>query len=257
MKKLILMTAVSGILLSCNQQQPILQPVVPQYSNGELNKRVKIKIAENPNNPFDSIGIWHNSILDSLRSYEHQTGDTTRSGHNRYLEQFAKKYRHTNIKLSRLPVFESAIRKDFKKVLLSQPLSESAKKMLMRLVGVLENIQSTNSFNEYKQKIENQEIKIIASPLPKMEKGLLLVTASMLRHSGYYWMNVFNELPENNTRKNGFLRKLLGAISSVGADVTTAAYHYAKNTRPDGIILEASRMSYICGYYTGWYDNQY
>lgn len=35
----------------------------------------------NKANPFDSVGYWHNRVLDAVHDYIHQKGDTSNAGH--------------------------------------------------------------------------------------------------------------------------------------------------------------------------------
>lgn len=230
----------------------VSNPPVSNAINATFSHQVSV--AGNPANPYDSIGILHNIILDSLRNYVVRTNDTSRIGKSAYLNKFLKGYRGINFMPAYNPELEFNICTNYKSVLLNVPFSAEGKAMLQRIANVLEQIQSTQEFSNYAGQIKAIEQEILAGRLFPKEKNYLLIVSSVLRHSGYYWMEEFNNGNVSQTMGLfGFLRKVAGVIAAIGADATTAGYHYFKNSPYDHLVVESAWMSGICGYYTGWW----
>ncbi|GEM_PF-722888 len=213
--------------------------------------RHQLSVAANPSNPYDSIGILHNLFLDTLRKYVSQTGDTSRTGKGAYLQQVARAYRGISFQPTDNPESEVNICTDYKSVLLNQPVSVDCKAILHRLVEVLDGVQSANAFNSYANKIKAIELEVMNAGFMQREEQFLLTVSSVMRHSGYYWMEAFNNGGVAHPMGLGkFLRKIAGLLALIGADATTAGYHYLKNSPYDHLILESAWMSEVCQYYT-------
>lgn len=250
-KLIILVTAVA--LGSCNKSKydtveretSSSLPISMLMSNSQLN------IAANPANPYDSIGILHNMFLDSLRRYVSRTKDTTRTGKAAYLQHVARAYHGISFQPTGNPEQEVNICTDYKSVLLNQQVSVDCKAILHRLVEVLDGVQSANAFNSYANKIKAIELEVLNAGFMQREEHFLLTVSSVMRHSGYYWMEAFNNGGVAHPMGLGkFLRKIAGLLALIGADATTAGYHYLKNSPYDHLILESAWMSEVCQYYT-------
>lgn len=214
----------------------------------------QLTIAANPANPYDSIGILHNMFLDALRRYVSRTKDTTRTGKAAYLRQVAKAYRGISFQPTYNPEAEQNICTDYKSVLLNQPLSAGCKAMLRSLVNVLECVPSATAFTSYLNDIKGIEHEILKAGFTQREEQFLLTVSSVLRYSGYYWMDTFNNGGVAHPMGLGkFLRKVAGMLALIGADATTAGYHYLKNSPYDHLILESAWMSEVCQYYTAYW----
>lgn len=204
----------------------------------------------NIKNPFDSIGIWHNVILDSLHTYTLKTSDTTKGGIRKYIAGFAK--RHWNIELSTsskllLPLWDKENR-DYKKLLLHERLSDTGQMLQQELFRAIDSIKSIEYFDRFQNKIEDIEKRVLANKgLSEKEHNLLLVMTAVARHSAYYWEDKFGNIPDEifARKKKGLFKKILKCISTVGADVTSAGFYYLENRPIPDIISDAANMSYL------------
>lgn len=231
----------------------------PTGMNGQPNVEPAIKTfsysaADNPYNPMDSVGKLHNILLDSLRKYVKRTNDTTHAGRGYYLSYLAKTFWNYDYIPTKNEALERKICIDYKSVMLVDTFSVQAKNFITQMISVLEGIESTKEFGLYAQKIRSIEQNISSAGLPVVEQKYLFVVASLLRHSGYYWMDQFEQgYVTQKAGIFGFLRKVAGVIAGIAADATTAGYHYLKNSPIDHLVIESAWMSEVCGYYTGWY----
>jgi hypothetical protein len=126
------------------------------------------------------------------------------------------------------------------------------------LSDAVQSIKDLDHYDVYKQQIVAIENKISSDKLNADETKNLLMTASILRYSGYYWINAFKsgdvvyhnqgggmDMPDN------IFRKIAGVIVGICADASVVAAGYLSGDY--SIIGEAGDWSYVCGYGTGWY----
>jgi hypothetical protein len=202
-------------------------------------------------NPYDSVGVLHNIALDALRKYVKTTNDTTRAGKAIYLNRFfhanyGRQVKHVDYPNEKLGCL------NYKAIMLQQKVSPEAMGFFKELSRTLDSIKDTEHYGSFKLRIVATENNILNATLPENEKRNLLVTASVLRYSGYYWMNAFSDgsvQPAAGT--DGILRKIAGVIAGIGSDATVVAYCYFHNILD--IVDATVTWSAICGYYTGWY----
>jgi hypothetical protein len=143
---------------------------------------------------------------------------------------------------------------DYHSYMLRPEFSDEAKAFTRALMATLDGVTGTENFEAYKAALIQTEQKVMASStINPLEKRYLLTTASVLRHSGCYWMKVFSAQLIQKKGLLGFLRKVAGVITGIAADATVVGWHVVKGSSWDVIIEETVTWSEICGYYTGWY----
>jgi len=136
--------------------------------------------------------------------------------------------------------------------MLTQKVSKTAQGFFVELSKALDSIKDLDHYADFKKQIERTESSIMAAKLPTAEQTNLLITASVLRYSGYYWMEAYrNGDVEPLDGLDGLIRKILGVITGIAADATVVAYSYFLD--PINIAGNTAWMSELCGYYTGWY----
>jgi hypothetical protein len=252
--KVLLFTSISLLFLAMSCQKKVADPITLEIkSDTALAKSDKIPLPDNTQNPFDHVGKIHNRLMDSLIKNEMITGDTTRIAKRKFLRSLSE-FKNIPIDKPDDLTLEQAIYRDYKKVLQSIPLTSESKAFLKLLIASLESISLEKGYTPFFKEIIAIETEILSSKIEKKEMGTLLVFSSVLRHSGFYWMDTFsNKQMVKGKGILGLLRKIAGVITAISADASTAAWHYAKNSPYDHMVEEAIRMSVVCGYYTGWY----
>jgi hypothetical protein len=252
--KAIIKTLAAGLIVllaACNKENA---PVSYVTDSKPLIMALSLSSTDpcaNPLNPYDSIGLLHNIALDSLRHYVKASHDTTRLGKSNYLHRFfqynyGREVTHVNYPNEKLGCL------NYKAIMLQQKVSPQSMGFFKELSCSLDSIKDTEHYGSYKGRIVVTENKILEAGLSEHEKRNLLITASVLRYSGYYWMNAFNDSsvqPVAGT--DGIFRKIAGVIAGIGSDATVVAYCYFHNILD--IVDATVTWSAICGYYTGWY----
>jgi hypothetical protein len=241
------------VMAGCSKNMPEENKQKPEVLQQSGDKSAAANPAANPDNPYDYIGVIHNVLLDSLRKYKERSRDTTHAGTVNYLRAYFKKEGSTTVP----PVMDKPtgirIIQDYHPYMLRPEFSKETNAFTRSLMATLDGITGTENYGAYKASIVRTELQIMDSPISPLEKKYLLVTASVLRHSGHHWMKVFSSGLVQKKGLLGFLRKLAGVITGIAADATVVGWHVVKGSSWDVIIEETVTWSEICGYYTGWY----
>lgn len=243
-----------GLLLlagACKQDAPP-KPFATMSVANKQALRARTLPAEDPAypvNPYDSLGKRHNELLDSLRQYARQTGDTTAAGAGNYLSAYFLKHQGVRLKPSFDPQLGQAILKDYHPYFFQAGFSAEGQRLLRQMMATLDAVENPYHFAAYKAGMIAVEDQALKNKLPERERGYILVAGAILRYSGYYWMHDLENTP---AQTDSFLRKLAGLIVGIAADGSVAAISFM--TFRANLLLEAVDWSYICGYYTGWYN---
>lgn len=200
-------------------------------------------------NPYDSLGKRHNELLDSLRQYARQTGDTSAAGAGKYLSGYFLKYQGIRLKPSFDPHLGQAIVKDYHPYFFQPGFSAEGQRLVRQMMATLDAVKDPYHFTAYKERMIAVEDQALKGKLPEQERDYILVAGAILRYSGYYWMHDLQNTP---AQTDSFFRKLAGLIVGIAADGSVAAISFM--TFRANLLLEAVDWSYICGYYTGWYN---
>jgi hypothetical protein len=147
----------------------------------------------NPQNPYDSFGYWHNVILDTLdaqgskrelqdlASYSSYAGSLckakgwinrskTTSSHEEIAQKIVEFTTDPNGFLNRLN------------------WSDSAKNRLEKLFTMMDSVGEAGcTFQQLKRTITGFEQEVLESPLPQIDKEVVLKASSTARFSGYRW----------------------------------------------------------------------
>jgi hypothetical protein len=258
MKTMMLSWAVSLIVLltACNKEsRNVPSRTISQNQEALITNRLNSPCA-NEANPFDYLGYLHNVVLDSLRQYVKTTKDTSRLGKAAFLNRYFKNTSDGEFKPFYIPEEKTGCT-NYKAILLGQHVSITALEFLQALCKTLDSIHDLDHYEDYKKQIEQAEAKIMGAELPDSERTNLLMTAAILRYSGYYWMNAFKNgsVQQHGSSQmastDSFLRKIAGVIAGIGADASVIAYCYM--TGDIEILDKTVTWSEVCGYYTGWW----
>ncbi|UZJ63996.1 hypothetical protein OKW96_16510 [Sphingobacterium sp. KU25419] len=245
--------------MGCNKQESFNNENFTGNKLTGVKSEVTFDAPLNKSNPYDALGQVHNEGLAAIHDYKIKTGDTTRRGKTSFLEKWYHERTGIGVNVSSYPRIERTIMQDYKKVLDNLMESPEGKGYMTLLCNTLEATKEVTPFayNRLLKSIIAIEQKIVSSALGEYEHGVLLHVSTMMRHSAHYWSNYLSN-PEITKKQQdkavtNFLRKLAGLIAGVGADVSALAWHYAKNSPYDVMVVESIMMSEICGYYTGWW----
>ncbi|HWV73010.1 MAG TPA: hypothetical protein VN040_14915 [Pseudosphingobacterium sp.] len=203
-------------------------------------------------NPYDHVGALHNLGLESLVSYIRSKKDTTRIGKSRFLHEYFKREYSVELQEGYDLALETKIFKDYRSVYRELSLSPASLTFLDAISDQIEAIKTLDGFATFKEGIQVIEEKILLAKIPENEKSALLVTASVMRHSAYYWFNFVNSDEKMETM--GLLRKIAGVITGIAADGTSALYYMFTRADIFAVLDDAIGMSEICGFYTGGFS---
>jgi hypothetical protein len=246
------------LMAACNKNEsPAVKMATTTDMRALSSQSILTSAAANPQNPYDYIGYEHNIVLDSLRHYAKVNSDTTRRGTYAYLTRYFKNNFGADVRLSYDPNERLACT-DYQALWFNQKISALAMAYWHSLSDAVQGIKDLDHYDSFKQQVVAIENKINADKLAADQKKNLLMTSSILRYSGYYWINAFNngEVVYHNegggmAMPESFLRKVAGVIVGICADASVVAAGYVSGDY--SIIGEAGDWSFVCGYGTGWY----
>lgn len=153
---------------------------------------------ENPLNPYDSFGYWHNLILDSLDAERSKGNCKDLESYAGYAGAFCKAKgwkkngapESSNVKMAQMMVDFTSDPNGFVD---GMQWSDSVKLRIRDLFSRLDTEGASDcSYENLKTTIVGFEQEVLKSSLPKTDKEVILKASSTARFSAYRW----NALPE-------------------------------------------------------------
>jgi hypothetical protein len=241
MKRLIgyLLILISLTATSCNKDS-LMQDVNP---NGVVFSSAVGLHHFNSVNPFDSIGVLHNYLLDVLAS---QPGFDSID-----INQFLYDFAFTDLGVGDLSTTMSlneanaltsdiwfyCLRNEYDSLFHnSHMFSSELKEVILDLLSLLENESDSLIFEDFIDSIKAKENAFLSSSWSGSDSLIYLGMTSVMRHSSYYWQKVMfeefgnspyyehiMEVVSNNEGNNSISRwnwkKFWRGLAVVGADV--------------------------------------
>jgi hypothetical protein len=174
-------------------------PVTPHQSEKFIAMSSSNCLALNPSNPFDSVGIMHNFILDSVLPCA-TISDCVASSNSlisSYYGQYLIGFIMPSVESVSLLLGDTSTW--FEATVDSLQSSNLVKAYLHELFDIITDTTDTTyvDYCVFKSKIVVFENAVTNNNiLTTNEKAQILSASSVARHSGYYWMDEFSE--DNN-----------------------------------------------------------
>lgn len=182
------------LIISCNKNDRILHPEISIIQKlGQPLPAIQIVSPHNPENPFDSVGIWHNEILGYIHSRSNKNLSEPEIA--QLITDFALEhwgYNDMNIKVPTTDWQEHEGLESLQEEIVQQSnLTRQGKNHLDRLLTTIA-VQGMRghdfSYVELRDKIVSMEQQWINDmSLPVNDTNLLQMAASVGRHSAFYW----------------------------------------------------------------------
>lgn len=229
-------------------------------NNGSIESKTSNKeaalslaVASASNNPYDSTGIWHNRLLDSVKGYILKGGSNTREGRVAYLADLAKRNFSLDLSavlrnnLSGVATDPAAIDSRFVDGL---DYTASGKRYILQLIAILKVADNKTALTT-EARIADFENKIMADPgLPSKDKKALLQASSVARYSNRYWSD-FSNSDQVPVTKFKFFKDVWSSVAYIGALVgdVVAAVKGAAGGEKDAVevAVEAANTSVEVG----------
>jgi len=215
-----LLVAVS-ILSSCRHEQTTPTKASIPAPFPLVNETILLEPGpNNPANPFDSVGIWHNTILDSVRAFlDTSTGNYSES--TAYISRFSKKYLRCTVPY--LQDICASVLADtasgFQRVIDESPLTPSVKNYLLQLLHMLKDTRDISSYDDLKKSILKFEFAVAGNKLlPAHDQQIILQASSIARYSSYHWRRIYLAISADQAQA-GPLRWFVTVASDVTAGV--------------------------------------
>lgn len=266
--------AVSVAVYSCHKSEvPSFTPMQHEHvtPSGMVEMTIP-SLPDNTANPYDSIGAWHNEMLDYIHRHESITGVVDEQEISRLIGEFAlQRWGYADMQVT-IPVTlwneGDGIDALPQELVLGSGLSEDGREQLQLLLETITGHsmqEAAFSYTALKSNITELEQRWMDSPsLPVWDTGMLLMASSLARHSAYYWSNdgmlpTIEPAPPMEGQPTGKLmfKKIVRFIAVVQFDATGFIAGYAGGSLKDaaGRAAGASERIYDFFHYGvpgGW-----
>jgi hypothetical protein len=195
-KMAIVMAAVMAVY-SCHKNENV--PFAPErYESSGITEIIEPALSPgpgHPGNPYDSIGAWHNEILDYIHRHGTGTAMVDEQEISRLIVAFAlQRWGYADMMVE-IPVTswneDDGIDALQQELVQESGLSEQGGEQLRMLLETITNHslqEGPFSYHGLKTGIMGLEQQWMDSPsLPVWDTSRLLMAASVARHSAYYW----------------------------------------------------------------------
>ena len=194
-----------------------------EETNGMYAARsVNISGPENPLNQYDSIGYWHNRILDYVQTYNITTDTPDVRASTQWVIKFYREEQGVEVPESFFSTVRQTIddrENDFRHVIATCPYPEHVKAALDSLIAMLKRMSDEGTdYTAIKGSITAFEDNVMRDiSLAETDRAIILKTASVARYSIYYWINI---LPSNPPSGQAFkFKNIVKWIAAVTSDI--------------------------------------
>lgn len=215
----------------------------------------------NPGNPYDSIGAWHNEILDYIRKHRTGTGVVDEQEISSLIGAFALQRWGSEDMMVEIPVTtwneHEGIEALQQKIVQESGLSGQGSEQLRLLLESISNHSLQDgqfSYSGLKNSIMGLEQQWMEDPsLPVWDTSRLLMAASVARHSAFYWSDNGTTIPQidpwdlGNTHPEGRLlfKNVVRFIATVQWDMGGFISGYAGGGLRDAAGKAAGASGWI------------
>jgi len=247
---MILAVGIIVILSACKKENGVQTVLVqkPLTQTVPLSASIKDRAA-NFQNPYDSIGMVHNMVLQTVVGYQVKTGDTSVATTYKIVASFFRQRYGSDIG-SQISKAEQNFMHDFPGMQVNsvpdaklQPLTAA---YINKIVTAIHDVKDSTAYGAFKSSIESVESAAINDKsLTVNEQQKVLIAASVARYSLSFWLA---QTSAGNGKNDvmGFFHNIWKAINCALADTGSAIDGVIHFESPREILEDASTVSAIC-----------
>lgn len=209
------------LLLSISCRKNLTVPSQTRISNAPSATGLNAT-AVSVGNPFDSIGVRHNILLDSVWNYVQRTEDTSAAGKKNFIVGYFKQCRPDDAATAIAVINngpQTAI-SGLKEILAGKNITQQTSSLLYNLMETIDTTASMSDFAALIQKIKMLEAKAMAASIPSNEQQIVLQATAVAKYSASFWHDKVTNFPAPARSIKGIIR----FIASVHADTLGAIY---------------------------------
>lgn len=248
-KLIILAAGITVMLAACNKEKPASPKVAPAKVISTLSIRAANNDrAANPLNPYDSIGVIHNQVMDVTCDYIQKTGDTTGASIRTQVAAFFKNRYGADIGNGLIEMGKHFTEEFPGRQFTDVPegvFNNATEKYLNRIIAAIQSVKDVNGYDNFKTAVLDVENEVTKDRrlLPAEQKHILIVSA-VARYSMSYWLQKV-DTSSDEAYPMGFFHNLWKAINVAAADTCGAIDGIIHLDSPRSILAEASLDSAI------------
>lgn len=195
-----IVTIIMLVIVTACKKEDSMNSAMPAYVNNTAiaaNFSLTMQMPENPQNPYDSVGSLHNSIVAHVLDCKSNTIPDANVS-TQYVIKFYKQLYGVDLPASSFATVSSTVDEsntDIQDVIAGSSYNEMVKLKLDSLLRMINKFSDDNtSYPAIKKAIGDFENGVIQDNLlPSEDSEAILRITSIARFSIYYWMNVFKE----------------------------------------------------------------
>jgi hypothetical protein len=243
-KLMILAAGITVMLAACNKEGKVKSNVatVKETNRFALNSAPNDRAA-NPSNPYDSIGVIHNQVVDVTCTYIQKTGDKAIISIRNQVAGFFKARYGSDISHQLIDTYGRFTKKFPNRQFTIAPkgiFSVAAESYLNRVLGTIQSVKDASGYDTFKSAIVSIENLVIQDKnISANEQQHILMVSAVARYSMSYWLREVNT-GSGESDPMGFFHNVWKAINVAAADTCGAIDGMVHLDSPREILEEAS-----------------
>jgi len=208
-----------AVFAACKKENRMI--AISKYvSTGNINATVMMSTPENPLNPYDSLGYWHNRIVNYILDCKENTVPDANVSTQCVL-QFYKQLYDMDLPASSFTTVSRTVDEsnaDIQNVITGCSYDEIVKLKLESLIQMIHKLSDNKStYPVIKTAITGFENGVMQDKLLSAEDSeAILKVTSIARFSIYYWMDVFHAAEQGDAF---FLKNVVKWIAATTSDI--------------------------------------
>ncbi|HVW96787.1 MAG TPA: hypothetical protein VHA56_12530 [Mucilaginibacter sp.] len=180
------------LILSACKKNDVVK--ISTVTNSDLSTRSVTENPANSLNPFDSVGYWHNKVLEGIQPCIEKINGLGEDAVTGCVIQFATTANLSppNLSFDNVGLLVKDQVNNYRNILHAMSISQPVKTGLDTLFNIIKRSASQPEINygDFKTAVMNYETKITEDEgLTAVQKETLLKSSSVARFSFCYWMN--------------------------------------------------------------------
>jgi len=198
----------------------------------------------NPQNPYDSVGMIHNQVLQKVCSYVNQRKDTTSGGIRKQVSAFFQQRYGTSINTQLIRADQHFLITFPARQVNVIPDKNAPANYCNQILAAINQLKEDSSYQVFYRKIVSIESNVLHDKTLTPEQAQQVLTvASIARYSIAFWMT---KAASNDNDTMGFFRKIWQVINSGLADAGGAIDGIFSGSTIGESLEEASFESALC-----------
>jgi len=217
---------------ACKKQDSRVTGTTENSKNVAARSAVALPAPANTENPYDSMGYWHNEIVTYIQGCRPEADMPNAMVSAQCVLQFYRERKGEELPLSLFDNVTQTVEKsneDIDGLIAACPYDDPVKEALHLLIQLLKRLSDEDGdYHVIKSSIVDFERTVSQdNRLTDEGRAVILKTTSVARYSIYYWIN-YNKPPETaGLRIKNIVKWIAAVTSDIGGAIVSGSAGYA------------------------------